>query len=454
MLVHHVLVALFLTLFLAPPVWSALTPVIQEFGNISISVDAEGNNDPAGGTISVEKPPGATVRSAFLMATSAFFAVIADGGISLAGTPVSWDRTVFNNAGASLTFFHNVFADVTSIVKPIIDAAPAGINELQVTEVNTIFINGTVLAVIFDDPNQITDNGLILLFGGQDTLGDSFIVELAGPLDLTDPSTVVDMGLGISHGFQGIFGTPMVNLIDVNGERLTSSAGGEDDGLSANGGLITVGGIGDSNANPPPFAPSSGFDTDDELYDLLPFVTTGDTSILVESINPTDDDDVFFAYFVTSVPSAILPEVPPPGARSIVTDDVIGFIDPDKPTIVLTHGLQNKDSEPGELWTGFGDDNNAGTLIRTLLGNSVNILQFLWEEANQVDNVPVPGPNGAEYIAARQNVSDASATLAKFLSEELGPEYSQSIHFIGHSLGTAVNAYHRARSGTIGSDRS
>lgn len=435
--VRRVLIAMVTVSFIAAPAWADLTPVVQVIGRVSVSVDAEGNNNSLGGTIRIVKPGGATVRSAFLMAASNFNRVVADGDVALAGTPVSWDRTVFNNAGTSFpTFFNNVFADVTSIVKPILDAAPSGVSELHVTEVNTATIDGTILAVVFDDPNQTVDSAVIVLFGGQNTLGDRFTVNFAEPLDPTGPNSVLDMGLGISFGFQGTFGTNMVTLIDVNGSRLTSSAGGEDDGGSFNGGLITVGGIGDSNNNPPPFAASSDFRTDDELYDLLPFVGSGDTSILVETLNPTDDDNIFFAYFVTSVPAAILPDVPPPGSRAIVGD-----IDPNRPTIVLTHGLQSKSDPIEDLWTGTRS-NQASTLIRNFLGsNNANIVQYIWEEGFQPFGV-IPGlPTGQAYKEAQRNVVDAGIRLASELFRALGPTYEMPIHFIGHSLGTAVNAY-------------
>lgn len=237
------LTAIVIPLFVVASVWADLQPVIQESGRISLSVDAEGNNNTSGGTIRVNKPSGAIVRSAFLMAASLFDRVIADGDVSLAGMPVRWDRRVNNARPFNPTFFNNVFANVTSIIKPIIDAAPSGLNLLQVTEVDTSTIDGTILVVIFDDLSQTTDNSVILLFGGQNTRGDRFQITLAEPLDLTGPNPVANMGLGISFGFQGTSGTPMVSLIDINGMRLTSSAGGEDDG-GFNGGLITVGGIG------------------------------------------------------------------------------------------------------------------------------------------------------------------------------------------------------------------
>jgi hypothetical protein len=84
-------------------------------------------------------------------------------------------------------------------------------------------------------------------------------------------------------------------------QRLTSSAGGQDDGVAANGALITAGGIGDTNANPPPFAPPADFNVpDDELYDLLPFYSAGDLLVNVRTINPSNDDNIFFAAFCIS----------------------------------------------------------------------------------------------------------------------------------------------------------
>jgi hypothetical protein len=61
---------------------------------------------------------------------------------------------------------------------------------------------------------------------------------------------------------------------------MTTSAGGEDDGESADGALITAGGLDDSNANPAdPYATDNGDPRqDDELYDLIPFVSNGDMS--------------------------------------------------------------------------------------------------------------------------------------------------------------------------------
>ncbi|MFT7679980.1 MAG: hypothetical protein ACI8QC_003986 [Planctomycetota bacterium] len=290
--------------FLANTASAQLSGVVTEDGLISTSTSAIGTNDPNGGLLDVMKPnAGSTVRSAYLAAAT-HGPTIAAGDINLAGSPVTFTNHATNS------FFENYFTDVTGIVQPIIDGAGAGLTQLAVTEgPNNNSIDGTILIVIFDDPAVTTSAGVIILFGGQNTTGDQFTISLAAPLDLTDPNATATMGLGISFGFQGTSGTSMISEIDVNGARLTSSAGGEDDGGPFNGGLITMGGLGDSTMNPAnPFGGSTGFDTDDELYTLLPFVMTGDTQIIVDTINPTNDDNIFVGLFETSVPISIADE--------------------------------------------------------------------------------------------------------------------------------------------------
>jgi len=268
----------------------SIEPIITERGEISLSIDGLGTLYETG-IIQVEKPAGATVRRAFMAAASTGFNgyTIPDGDIMINGVGVNWDIVIPNSIQS-----YNHWADVTSIVKPTIDSAPPGRIDLTVTEYNTSAIDGEILAVIFDDPNQTAESTVVLLFGAQDIAGDTFAIGLAEPIDLTDPDLRVDMSLGISFGHQG---GNQYSEVDVNGIRMTSWAGGEDDGNDQNGALITVGGLDDSNANPPdPFAqPADDFRYDDELYDLKPFVETGDTNIIVDTINPSNDDNIYFA---------------------------------------------------------------------------------------------------------------------------------------------------------------
>jgi cysteine-rich repeat protein len=87
----------------------------------------------------------------------------------------------------------------------------------------------------------------------------------------------------------------------VNNQRLSTYAGGFDDGYNQNGGLLTVGDYTDSNANP---ANPLGNQPDDELYSLVPFVSAGDTAILVDTSNPSNDDNIFLAAVFTTLPSS------------------------------------------------------------------------------------------------------------------------------------------------------
>src|SRR5207302_1542129 len=104
--------------------------------------------------------------------------------------------------------------------------------------------------------------------------GETKQITFNSPLgDTSAPGFTVDMSLGISFST----GEAQRNIVNVNATRLTSSAGGYDDGILADGGLITAGGIGDSNANPDPF--STNANLDDELYSLKTFLHTGDSGM-------------------------------------------------------------------------------------------------------------------------------------------------------------------------------
>jgi hypothetical protein len=301
-----------------------LTAVVQESGRITLSADGDGQNNGGGGTVDFDKPAGATVRGAYLAASSNFNRVINDGDISLNGVPISWDQSCFNDIVGIDDFFHNVFADVTAVVSATINGAPAGIGSIAYNEVGTGDIDGVAFGVIFDDPNVPLgqSNGVLIFFGCQALAGDTFFINLAEPLDLGN-NPVADFGLGIGFGFQNqdAGGTGQVSLVDVNLTRMTSNAGGEDDGQPANGALVTVGGIGDTNANPPPFG-TGDYRFDDELYDLLPFYVPNSTQFRIDTVNPSNDDDIYWATLVTSSPAVAQGIVlGPVNATNVVGDD-------------------------------------------------------------------------------------------------------------------------------------
>ena len=274
-----------------------VAPFFVDNGRISLSVNALGTRSPSG-LIEVEKPAGGTVRSAFLFAASTGFTGYepVDGDVVVEGSPVDFDesRTMINGIGSV-----NVWADVTSIVKPGLDLSSPGITTVSVAEgVGEANIDGVILAVIFNDPTATIDRTVILAYGAQQVTGDS--IELARLPDGALEDVTATLSVGISFGFQSDPDDIQDSTISVNGVRLTSSAGGEDDGESSNGALITVGGIGDSPANPPdPFARGNAPGCprcDDELYDLTPFVTSDPiTRLVLTTRNPSADDNFMFA---------------------------------------------------------------------------------------------------------------------------------------------------------------
>lgn len=279
---------------------SGLKVFYRKFGKFRLSVDAAGSNDVSHG-VTVKKPTAdAVVEKAFLMAASNFQATIPNGAVALDGNAVTWIDSVFNDIPPSLpNFFNSVLADVTGIVKNKVDGAAVGDIEFTLTEPGgTGSIDGEILVVVFRVKSDAEKRTIALLFGGQQLAGDRFELTLAEPIDPKTRGAFVDMGLGISFSAQP---TGQFSFVNVNGERLSSSAGGQDDGVLSNGALITAGGLGDSRNNPvDPFAQPVDSRTDDERYNLLKFISEKTDKILVDTSNPSNDDNIFFAWFELS----------------------------------------------------------------------------------------------------------------------------------------------------------
>jgi Bacterial Ig-like domain (group 1) len=307
-----------------------LLPFTTESGLISLSLDGIGTNNPAGGPVMVHKNvAGATVRKAYLFAASTGFSgyTPVNGDVTIDGTPVDWNpaNTISNDIDSV-----NVEADVTSIVKEKIDAAPAGNVEFNVAEPNnTLLMDGEILAVILNDPSVKQPNSVTLLYGAQNPAGDSFHVGLAEPVNKSNPAFALNLSLGISFGYQTALETSQFSIVHVNEKLLTQMAGGQDDCFEKysatpnypegcpNGTLLTVGGIGDSTNDPNPnqtlaeCAAEKGEPVarcDDELYSLLPFVNNGEKELSFETLNPSDNDNIFFAALETHANAAVVGE--------------------------------------------------------------------------------------------------------------------------------------------------
>ncbi len=123
--------------------------------------------------------------------------------------------------------------------------------------------------------------------------------------------------------------------------------------------------------------------------------------------------------------------------------------DPDRPTIVLTHGwqpigyLDGIKQQTGPIMAFLPDaaataddvdfTREMAEEIRGELGNSVNILVYNWDEAFAL-------LAGARSLA-QGDLADIGYRLAAELQRVFPSGYDQDIQFIGHSYGSAVNAY-------------
>jgi hypothetical protein len=336
-------------------------------GRVVLSEDACGTNTPAPRsecTVQIVKPSAAaTVRQADLFcATTGFSGYMPqDGDVTVNGAPVTWDEIIPN---AIQSF--NARDDVTATVKPVGDAAPPGLVVFTISESPTFSYDGCILKVIWDDPTT-TQNSILIFWGAQETTGDTFVITFAQPLGPAAFLTPLEFSLGISFGAQGCsFG--QFSQVDVNNLRLTTSAGGEDDGVCQNGALITVGGTGDNTLNPPPLAPPTNQPSvpDDELYDLRPFVRPGDTSMTIFTLNPSNDDNIFIANLFLRNVTVVGPEPPCPPDNDDNGDDDNGRDDDDndgltnKNESLLLTLLADSDSDDDGIVDGNDDANGDG----------------------------------------------------------------------------------------------
>jgi len=305
--------------YTGPSSWdtAGLKPVIVETGQYSWSIDGLGTLDGTG-DIQVQKPAGGTVYKAYFVA-----AQVQDGSkpslnvasnIQLNGAAVTFEYESLNASGNPSNAFNNYFADVTSLVSSTINGQPAGVVDITVDE-GGLDVEGTALVVLFNDLN-VDVATVVLAFGNSSPSGDSFTLAFDA---LTSPQTQdLQMSVGISYSYDR---DGMVRVEDwqsstifVNDVLMTDIAGSDDDcdepdhvNDCDDDALVTVGGVGDNTTNPTmPSADTWSEAADDELYSLTPFVEVGDTSINVETSNPSSDDNIFLDAFYLKHVSATL----------------------------------------------------------------------------------------------------------------------------------------------------
>ena len=321
-------IAIAITLAAAAGAASAdLTTATLLTGTVGMSVDGIGSNNSPTGDVQALIPVGATILQAYLYSAGTPFPFYANSphtladyngaGITLAGVPITnFSKLVgATSTRADIGRWFTGRADVTALVKTLTAGALTPNFSWTVDEgaVSNRF-DGEVLAIAYSLPG-LPQASVAFLDGGQNTAGETTHVNFVGPLpDVSAPSFVAQLGLGISFSCCG----NQTSTVDVNGTNLTNFAGNQNDGIpppgNPDGSLITVGGLGDNPANN-----VASYADDDELYDLKPFLNTGDTLLTIFTKNPSNDDNIFFAsMYITAEVGSITPGVPEPETYALL----------------------------------------------------------------------------------------------------------------------------------------
>lgn len=286
---------------------SATLLVRNVIPDAALSIDGFGslsNN----GVIQANIPTGSTIQRAYLYAASIWdMSQVYDVIFHGTTLPVSSATILSPNQNLATT----ARWDVTSIIAS--SSSPTGIFPTDFSIVEDGDNDGEVLVVAYSNPST---QGLtsVILDGELNPKGDT--VKFDFPAPYAGGAFLVSLASSYSRQPSGQATEIDVTTNSTNNRRLTSSAGGQDDGEADNGALITVGGIGDSPDNPDPCAlPSQGPRIDDEYYNLalgnsssssscsaastIPFILPGNTFVEFKTVNPSDDDNVF-GMFITS----------------------------------------------------------------------------------------------------------------------------------------------------------
>ena len=427
---------------------NAVEPIVTESGRVTLAVDAVGTNDAAGDIAVIEKPTGAAVRRAYLLAASTGFSGYrpVTGDVKIDGTAVAWDTafTIPNSIGS-----YNVAADVTEMIRTKAENTFGPAVEFVLAEgTRTADIDGSILAVIWDDPTATQVSTVVLMYGAQEVTGDA--ISLARPA--TGDDVDLELSLGISFGFQP---AGQYSLITVNGTRLSSSAGGHDDGEPSNGALITVGGWFDYPQNPtfPDLTDNDCFEPaprcDDELYDLTTALSQSSSStFVVETENPSGDDNIFFAAVTTRGTTLVLGEgiiaSPPqqigaPFRSKDVEVRVVGDDGSPRSGVVVDVNTIEGPNQGGSITAVTGADGSVSVpLISAVTGTDVVEASFAGGDGQEITSSPVT----IVWVEPRDHVilgdSYSSGEGADFYDENTDRE-GNKCHRSGNAWGPHVS---------------
>jgi hypothetical protein len=205
-------------------------------------------------------------------------------------------------------------------VAATVNGGPGGAYNFNILETkeNT---DGEALVVVYQ-LGSLSTSTIGILDGFSAQSGDNSSINFAAALHPAAPGFQAEMRIGDGFSCCG-----QESQIDVNGLRMTDVAGNNDDsvdGAPDDGNLITVGGDNDPFTVASPGSPQGDYGADHERYDLRPFITDGDTSIHIHTLNPSNDDNIFLEVFQVSGEAVITGNggVPEPAAWAMM---LLGF---------------------------------------------------------------------------------------------------------------------------------
>lgn len=294
---------------------AALDVNYQFNGNGNWAIDAVGSRNTPVGNLQAVIPLGSQVEAAFLYTTYTPFNA-QDPNIVFSGQ--RYTGAVWQFLGANDINLRAYRANVTAQVQSLVgNGSDTPFSFTVNSEFPNANIDGEVLAVVYSNPNE-AERTLAFLDGFSNSTGDETLINLAEPLSAeqlgsSDFQAALSLGIGFSYqGTPSEVNETQFSEVFVNGQLLTNCAGGQDDGTDRDGGLITVGGFGDSLDGPN--CDATGARQDDELYLINEFLDVGDDQIVINTRNPSRDDNIFFAgVSITAVAgvNAPPPDLPP-----------------------------------------------------------------------------------------------------------------------------------------------
>lgn len=312
-------------LLLASPAQASLNTFAVFNGQDAVSTDGCGSVTQVC-TLTAGVPAGSTVVAAYLYTSLYFDSANPGPGNALDGTPVNYTTALGFDPTACCTL-QAWRSDVTSIVAPIINGGPGGTYTFTINEnPNNPNQDGEGLVVVYSNP-ALPQQTVGILDGFSKSSGDSATLNFSKPLDPTVAGFGADMWIGDGFSFDGTgcTGSGQFSLIHVNGTLVTSAAGCNDDSedpVAQNGNLITVGAWND------PCTPigETVIANDHEHYCLASLIHKGDTSIKVDTQNPSGDDNIFLEVFqVTGQGGTVRTGAPEPATTALVGAGLIGL---------------------------------------------------------------------------------------------------------------------------------